>query len=82
MTIGPIGQCEICINRFYNVKGVKCEAFTENIPDEIYFMEHFHTIPFKGDNGVLFKLDKDSLYKDYLPAIIKSLKSLGMNIEA
>lgn len=80
MTIGGINQCEICVNRYNNLKGAKCEAYPDGIPDALYSMAHFHTKPFKGDNGIKFELDENSSYKAYLPQIIQDLKRMGMDI--
>jgi hypothetical protein len=31
-----------------------CEAFSDEIPEEIQWNEHDHRKPFKGDNGLMF----------------------------
>ena len=32
-----------------------CDAFKDNIPDEIWNGKNPHTDPFEGDNGILFE---------------------------
>jgi len=54
MTIQP--QCERC-KRFLAPRfngDFHCEAFSDEIPEEIQWNEHDHRKPFKGDNGLMF----------------------------
>lgn len=37
-----------------------CKAFPEGIPDEIFLGRNNHREPFKGDNGIQFKLHPDT----------------------
>ena len=46
-------QCALCKHLQPNRK---CKAFAKKIPDEIFaIVEHDHTKPFPGDNGILFE---------------------------
>ncbi len=52
MIIDP--QCFEC-RRLLPVKGMKCEAFPDGIPDAILLNEHDHHAPFPGDHGLQFE---------------------------
>lgn len=49
------------------IKGNKCQAFPENIPDEILIGPNNHYKPYFNDNGIRFKLDpeKRKLYEQW-----------------
>ncbi len=47
-------QCFDC-KRLFKREGMTCEAFPDDIPDEILLNEHDHKTPFPGDNGLLFE---------------------------
>jgi hypothetical protein len=53
----PMGQCDVCIYRYQNMGGAKCEAYPEGIPDTLYYWDVSHIQPYKGDNGIQFKQD-------------------------
>lgn len=36
-----------------------CDAFLEGIPEEIFYNNADHTIPFPGDNGIRFEPIED-----------------------
>ena len=50
-------QCFDCVH-LRDEKGytrITCDAYPKGIPDDILYMKHIHTKPYKGDNGILFK---------------------------
>lgn len=57
MTTEP--QCYDCVH-FNEDKKHTCKAFPDGIPDKILFNEVSHKKPFKGDNGIQFKLRSKS----------------------
>lgn len=55
--------CTLCVH--FNVdsaleKKRTCEAFPQGIPDEIFLGQNNHRSPYKGDNGIQFKLHPDA----------------------
>jgi len=50
-------QCASCKNY---IDDLKCNAYKNKIPEEIYTGKHDHKKPFPGDNGVRFELKDDS----------------------
>lgn len=55
--IGLMGQCDVCLNRNWDEKGVKCKAFPFGVPEKIYNMEIDHREHVSGDNGIKFEQD-------------------------
>ena len=53
--------CNKCKHYYRNNKGATCTAFLSGIPDAILTGEFNHEKPYKGDNGIQFKLVKESL---------------------
>jgi hypothetical protein len=39
---------------------VKCEAFPDGIPDEIFFGENLHKEPYPGDKGLMFEEEDET----------------------
>lgn len=56
--VKPLGQCDTCVNRYFGLKGMLCEAYPEGIPEKLIMEEVIHDKPYPGDNGVLFKADR------------------------
>ncbi len=56
--IGEAPSCATCKNFLFEKDKRICKAFKKRIPDEIYFNEHDHKTPFKGDNGIMFEAEK------------------------
>lgn len=52
----PRIQCYEC--KHY-IKDFICNAYKKDIPKIIFFNEHDHTKPFKGDNGIQFEPIKE-----------------------
>lgn len=57
MTTKLRGQCDVCIYRYQNIEGRKCEAFPDVIPDELFYDQVSHRIAYNGDNGIHFEQD-------------------------
>ena len=57
MTIIP--QCFDCKRLFLGSGKMACEAFPDDIPDEILLNDHDHKEPFPGDGGLLFVVRTD-----------------------
>jgi len=60
MTVLVKWQCMSC--KHYSTAN-RCVAFPSGIPKEIYYGEHDHSKPFKGDNGILFEKDSETKTK-------------------
>ena len=48
-----VRQCNRCAHHEFGF--MRCEAFPERIPDDLFFERHDHTKPYPGDNGILFE---------------------------
>jgi len=48
-------QCNVCKNLIMTEEYLVCNAFPEEIPEEILTGEYDHTKPYKGDNGIQFE---------------------------
>ena len=48
-----VSQCTFCAHR--SPDGTRCKAYPDGIPAEILFNDHDHTLPFNGDNGILYR---------------------------
>ncbi len=49
----PPKSCALCAH--WKPMSRECEAFPDEIPDEIWSGENPHTKPFPGDNGIQFE---------------------------
>jgi len=49
--------CAKCAN--WHIGEETCEAFTDQIPDEIFILGNPHREPFAGDNGIRFEQATD-----------------------
>ena len=52
-------QCPSCKNLIMTEEYLVCNAFIEEIPEEILTGEYDHTKPYKGDNGIQFEPIED-----------------------
>ena len=51
-------QCRSC--KHLHDESMTCDAYPDDIPDEILLNKHWHTKPFPGDHGILYEpLDAD-----------------------
>jgi len=73
--------CDFCKHEFANKPGPvyvstpQCDAFPDEIPDDIYFSKHDHRKPYPGDNGICFEpVAKDSPYAYKLETLPRFLK--------
>ena len=67
-----VSLCSFCSRR--NQNGAGCEAYPEEIPQEILWMNVDHRQPYVGDNGVTFKM-KDNLDQVQLGLFDEYLKA-------
>lgn len=49
------GEMPSCITCEYFIDGGTCQAFPAGIPDPILIGDIYHTIPYPGDNGIVYK---------------------------
>jgi len=49
-------SCNLCLRYQPTLKGFKCEAFPNGIPDVIISGKNLHLKPYPGDNGKQFVL--------------------------
>jgi hypothetical protein len=52
-----MGQCDVCLNRYNNLKGYRCEAYPDGIPEMIHMGSLSHVTNVDGDHGVKFEQD-------------------------
>lgn len=50
----PVEMSEQCATCKRWTEAMRCEAFSEGIPDAIWTGRHDHTQPFSGDGGLLY----------------------------
>jgi len=62
MTTGPAPQCLSCVHRIKlgfdedpRTATMRCKAFPDGIPDELWNTRVFHDKPYPGDRGIQFK---------------------------
>jgi len=55
MTIGIEPMCTDCKHFSVREGKLRCEAFPDGIPDEIFLGGVEHTKPYKGDNGIQYE---------------------------
>jgi hypothetical protein len=46
--------CTFC-KHWHKTEGRKCDAFPDEIPDEIWLCKHDHKTPYKGNGGIRFE---------------------------
>lgn len=58
-----IGERPACIDckNLISVRGAKCKAFPDGIPEEIWIGGNDHKKPVEGDHGIRFELDLNNL---------------------
>jgi hypothetical protein len=67
-----------CLKCVHYIDELTCVAFPERIPNDILYSKVKHTKPYKGDNGIQFKLDLEKEAEEQI-FMARSRKLAGLD---